>query len=397
MLHGDTPWSIAAQLRNADIDEYVDDRAAKGFTALLFEAPVVHFTADGSPNNIDGIAPFTSMSGSWNWSLNDPYWQRVDRIVNRCKGHGIACVINPAYLGYAGLQEGCDTKLLATPDSVLQDYGATLASRYTQGNVIWCMGGDANPDATLRAKQWQIVAGIRTVRTTDIITAHSAPGRPAFPTWHDQHGLNLNTAYPGDVAEVFSACLLEYARVGPLPFLMIEGIYEQERASRISAAGLRRQSYQSLLSGACGQFFGNNPIWHFESPNAPFSYSGTWRSNLNSVGSIEQAHVKKLFIECEWWKLEPKTETSFIVSSLGNGATRITAAAANDGSFGMVHIPSSQTLVLNTSALPGVHGKVRVRFYDPTTGAYSAVGTFATPGLLKVAVNGDRIVILDSD
>jgi hypothetical protein len=395
LLHGDTPWSIAAQLGDADIDEYVDDRAAKGFTALLFEAPVFHFTADGSPNNIDGIAPFTSMSGSWNWTLNDTYWQRVDRIVNRCRGHGLVCVINPAYLGYTGLQEGCDTKLLGTPDSVLQQYGAGLARRYAQGNVIWCLGGDADPDATLRAKQWQIVAGIRTVRTTDIITAHAAPGSPAYAKWHGQVGFNLNSAYPGDVADVYSECLDEYARSDPMPFFMIEGIYEQERALPIDASGLRRQSYQALLSGACGQFFGNSPIWHFESPNAPFSYRGTWWSNLNSVGSIEQAHVKKLIIDCEWWKLEPKSDTTFVVSPLGSGASRVAAAAASDGTFGMAHVPSSQTVVFNTSALSGVHGKVRVRLYDPTKGAYSVVGTFTTPGSLSVAVNGDRIVVLD--
>jgi hypothetical protein len=397
LLHGDTPWSLVSSLSDAEVDEYIDDRAAKGFTALLIEAPVFHFTPDGSPNNVDGAAPFTSMSGNWNWVLNNAYWTRVDRAVNRCKANGIAVLLNPAYLGYPGFSEGCEAEVSGSSDGTLQAYGAALAARYTQRNVIWCLGGDQDPNSTLRAKQWQIVTGIRSVRTTDIITAHGFPGSPGYSVWNGQTGFNLNTAYPDVTDATYTECATEYARSGPLPFIMLEHVYEQERGTPISAAGLRRQSYQALLSGACGQFFGNNPIWHFESPNRPYSYTGTWESNLDSTGSVQQQYVKQLFSAFEWWKLAPVTDTSFVTGSLSSGDSRICPAVAGDGSFALCWVPSSQTVNFNTNALTGIPGNVRIRLYDASAGTYStAHGSVAKTSSQNVATGGERVVVFDA-
>jgi len=53
----------------------------------------------------------------------------------------------------------------------LQAYGVFLASRYARGNVIWCLGGDRD-EPLLLEKQWNIVSGFRSVRTTDLVSAH---------------------------------------------------------------------------------------------------------------------------------------------------------------------------------------------------------------------------------
>lgn len=395
LVHGDTPWSLAAQLTEAEIAEFIDDRAAKGFTALLFQAPVIRFTADGSTRNRDGVHPFTDMSGSWNWELNDAYWRRVDVIVDRCRSLGMVCVINPAYLGYAGLEEGCDTELLGTPDARLRAYGAALARRYTQGNVIWCMGGDADPDDVLRGRQWQIVEGIREVRTGDVITAHGAPGSPARSRWSGSPGFNLNAAYPGDVADVHASCLAEFRRDPTLPFLMLEAIYEQERATPISEAHLRSQSYCALLGGACGQFFGNSPIWHFESPNAPFRYRGTWRSNLDSPGTVHQIHVRTLFSAYDWWKLRPTTDRSFLKSPSTIASKPVAAAMASDRTFAIVYVPGPGALEFDTTQLSGWLGSVRVRAYDPATGVYADIGVFGKSASQTVTAPREQVIVFD--
>lgn len=396
LLHGDTPWSLAVQLTDAEITTYLNDTAAKGFKAILFNA-IEHNFSSQTPKyqNVSGNNPFTSMT-DFSSGLNSAYWNRIDHIVNTAKGLNLACIINPAYIGYAGTEEGWDTELLAESDADLQTYGAALANRYTQGNVIWSMGGDADPDATLEAKQWQIITGIRSVRTTDIVTAHGAPGSGAYATWNGQTGFNLNTAYPGDIAAVYSECDTEYARSGPIPFVMLEAIYEQERGTPITAAGLRRQTYQALLSGACGQFFGNSPIWHFESPNAPFSYTGTWESNLDSTGRQQQVHVATLFNAYSWHLLEPKTGTELVTSSLSTGDTRICPALASNTTFGMVWVPSSQTVTVNMAAFS--ISSIRARLYDPTAGTYSTVSgsPFANSGTQNIATGGERIIVLDA-
>src|SRR5574343_716434 len=165
-LLGDTPWSIAVQLTHAQIDQYLEARAAQGFTAILWNA-IEHKFSSQTPayRNAYGYDPFTTMTDFA--SPNENYWRTVDYIVNRSRALGIVCVINPVYLGYNGGDEGFNVEVTAESAADLQTYGAWLARRYTQGNVIWCMGGDYAGNTTERDKQWHVVTGMRTVRTSD--------------------------------------------------------------------------------------------------------------------------------------------------------------------------------------------------------------------------------------
>lgn len=396
LIHGDTPWSIAAQLTDAQVLQYLQDRASRGVNTILFNAIEHNFTSQTPKyRNVDGVDPFATMT-DFGSALNSGYWNRVDLIVNTAKGLGMFVLMNPAYLGFSGTDEGWDDELLAESDADLQLYGQRLAQRYTQGNVGWCFGGDASPGATLKAKQLQILTGIRSVRTTDIVTGHSAPGAPAFTNWNGVAGYNLNSAY-ADVGDVYTACLTEFARTPTVPVFMIEAIYEQERIPAISAAGLRKQSYQALLSGACGQFFGNSPIWHFQASAYTFtSYGGTWQSNLNSTGSQHQAFVKQLFSAFAWQKLVPKTGTELVTTSLSSGDTRICPALASDGSFAMIWKPGSGNSTVNMAALSIT--SIRARFYDTTTGTYSTVtgSPFANSGTQVINWPGERVLVLDA-
>ena len=399
LIQGDTPWSLAVQLTDNQITTYLQDRARKGYSAILFNA-IEHWFTSQSPEykNVDGSNPFTSMT-DFASGLNSSYWARIDHIVNTAKPLGILCIINPAYLGFSGTEEGWDTEVSAESDADLQTYGAALANRYTQGNVAWCMGGDQTPGSTLRDKQWQIITGIRTVRTTDLVAAHGAPTDNVNTTWGSKTGFNLNTCYPGDDAtSVYPFCATAYAVSGPKPFLMLEAVYEQERGTPITAAGLRRQTWQALLSGACGQFFGNNPIWHFESPNRPFTYSGTWTSNLDSTGNANQTRVRELLERHQWWKLEPKTGTELVTTSLSSGDTRICPALASDGAFAMVWKPGSGAATVNMAALTAT-SSIRARIYDASNGTYSAVAgsPFSNSGTQSISWPGEGVLVLDKD
>lgn len=395
-LHGDTCWSIVGQLTNAEIDDYLDDREAKGFNALLLSAPEGYYTSQTpSYNNVDGVAPFNTMSPV-DWAdPNNTYWNRVDHLVDGALARGMVCVINPAYWGY-NLTDGWGSSVTGASDADLQDYGAFLANRYDQGNVIWCLGGDYASTSGNRDKQWNIVTGIRSVRTTDLVTAHpdSSEDDP-YAYWSGYTGFSLNNAYTYETAGdyVYEECALAYGRSGPIPFIYLEGKYDGSDGA--TAAMMRRQSYGSILSGACGQIYGNNPVWHFESSRWGESYSGTWHSNLDTTGAAEQAYVKALFTAFAWWKLEPKTDTSLVSSSLSTNATRLYPALASDGSFAMIYVPSSQTVTCVMSAL--TPSNVRARLYNPTTGTYSTVSgsPFANTGTQNIATGGERIIVLD--
>jgi hypothetical protein len=393
LIHGDTPWSLAVQLTNAEIDTYLIDRQAKRFNAILLNAIEHNFTSQTPAyRNVDGVDPFSSMTDFA--STLTAYWNRVDYIVNSAKARGMLVMMNPAYLGFNGGSEGWMAQVTAESAADLQTYGARLAARYTQGNVIWCMGGDYAGDTTERNKQWNIVTGIRSVRTTDIITAHGASTDTAFTLWSGFTGFNLNNCYPSS-GDVQAECATEYGRAGPVPYFMLEGRYEGEPDPAVSTSRIRLQAYMALLSGACGHFYGNNPMWHFESPWTLFPYSGTWESNLNSTGAQHMVHVKTLFDAYQWWKLAPQTGTTLVTSSLGSGDSRVCPALASDGSFAMVFVPTSQTVTIDKTAL--TVNPLRIRLYDPTTGTYSThTASTSNTGSVSVATGGERVIVLDA-
>jgi hypothetical protein len=281
----------------------------------------------------------------------------------------------------------------------LQAYGSFLAERYRQGNIIWCMGGDYDsPDSSL-AKQWNIVSGIRSVRTTDLITGHvmsdASNADDAYTYWHGYPGFNLNTTYGYETNGFYSYALAAqaYSRNGPLPFIAFEGKYENSDGA--TAAMLRRQSYCALLSGACGQIFGNMPVWHFGSPNWHERYIGSWQSNLNRFGSIEQQHVRRLFSAYQWWRLAPTTDGSFVRSELGTGAARVYPALADDGSFAMIWAPAAMTLQVDLSRLSV--DAPRIRLYRTTSGTYADLAE-APPqrrGVVRVVTDGECVVVIE--
>lgn len=393
LIHGDTPWSIAAQLVESEIDAYLDDRAAKGFNVILFNAIEHNFTSQSPAyRNASGADPFTSMTQFH--LLNEDYWQRVDYIVNGCLTRNIAVLMNPAYLGYAGGSQGWMSEITAESAGDLQTYGALLANRYTQPNVLWCMGGDYGGTTTERNKQWNIVTGIRSVRTTDIITAHNGPSASAYAAWAGFTGFNLNSAYPY-AGDVYSACDAEYARTGPIPFFMIEARYDGEPDPPVSVGRVRLQAYTSILSGSCGHFYGNNPVWHFESPNTLFNYSGTWESNLNTTAGQDMVHVKDLFDAYAWHLLVPQTGTTLITTSKGSGDSRIVGARASDGSFAMVFTPS-QNFTINMTAL--TPSSVRARWYNTSDGTYATASgsPFPNTGTQAFTAPGERVLVLDA-
>lgn len=400
LIHGDTPWSISAQLTNAEITTYLNDRAAKGFNTILFNAPEPYYTSQTPTyRNVDGNDPFTSMT-DFASGLNSAYWSRVDHIVNSAKALGMLCIINPAYSGYStGSADGWGAAIDAESAGDLQAYGAALANRYTQGNVIWSLGGDLNAaDTALRDKQANILTGIRSVRTTDIVMGHhNQDGNDAYPVWSGTTGWNLNIIYGWETEGryVYTMAATAYSRSGPIPFLGFE--FKYENGSGYTESMLRRQSYGSILSGACGQLFGNNPIWYFSATILEPDDLNDWTTYLDSTGSVQQQYVKALFAAYAWWKLEPKTDTSLVSSSLSTNATRLYPALASDGAFAMIYVPTSQTVTVVTNALSGVAGNVRIRLYDPTDGTYSVhQASVAKSSGQSVATGGERVIVVDA-
>ncbi len=385
LLQGDAAWSLIVQLDDADLEEYLAARQAKGFNTLLVNLVEHHF-ADQPPKDAFGNAPFTT-AGDFS-TPNPAYFAHVDAVLERARAHGFLVLLAFAYLGYNGGNEGWYQELSAESAAVLRGYGAFLGARYhDQPNIVWVAGGDYNPPNKDIVRQ--LVDGIRSADTGHFITVHCSRGTGGLEYWAGETWIDLDTVYSG--ADAASPSAAAYAR-SALPFFLIEAYYEHENG--VSPAALRGQSYGALLAGAMGQIYGNGPMWCF-GPADCFNWTGppAWKPELDSRGARDMAVLKSLFDSVPWPSFTPTTN---LVTTGGSGAV-----ASLGGGVALVYVPTSRAMTIDVSKMPGT---TRALWVDPVSGARTAAGgPWAPTGTQGVPApgqnaggDGDWVLLLDS-
>ena len=214
------------------------------------------------------------------------------------------CGSLPAYLGYGGGDEGFFREIKAGGREKLRAYGRYVGKRFRDlPNLVWMMGGDYTPEAP---DQWvvnDLAEAIREEDTAHLMTAHHSPEGSAVGAFGEQAWLTVNNFY-GYEKTLFRPMLAEYRRQPVRPYVLVETTYEGEHDSTPDV--IRRQAYWAMLSGAGGQFFGNNPIWHFDGPGL-FPFKLTWQQALDAPGSRDIALLRELFIHLPWQQLAPES------------------------------------------------------------------------------------------
>lgn len=396
LMQGDSPWSLMVQLTREQVDQYLDDRRARGFNTLLVNLIEHHFS-NNPPRNAYGQAPFLT-PGDYG-TPNEQYFAHVDWVIQRAADKGFLLLLVPSYLGYGGGDQGWYQEMVANGTTKLREFGRYLGRRYAGfSNILWMHGGDYNPPN--KALVREIALGIREFDTRALMSAHCAPETAAAEYWGGESWLQINNVYTYNA--VYSASLAQYGRSDQMPFFFLEGRYENE-AGEGTEQRVRVQAYHALLSGATGQVFGNNPIWHFNAPNGLYPTSLSWQQALNGRGSQSMTHVRTLFAPRPWWTLQPDASNALLTAGLSSGQDRAVAARATDGSFAIAYMPSVRTVTLNLAQLAGP--RVNARWYDPASGTYSAVAgsPFLASGsqTFRPAGNntsgfGDWVLVLES-
>lgn len=394
LLHGDTAWSLLVQLSREDVNDYLEDRHARGFNTLLMNL-IEHKFADNPPRNWYGDPPFLA-PGDFS-TPNEAYFAHADWVIGRARELGFVVLLVPAYLGYGGGDEGWYQDLIANSAAALRGYGTFLGQRYRDADhVIWTHGGDYDPPD--RSVVRLIADGIHAPIPGRLATAHGARETVPADFWAGESWLTLNNVYTG--GPVFSAALSQFQRPGPVPFFFIEGIYENEQSSTI--VRIRTQAYHALLSGAAGQVFGNNPIWSFDGPRI-YPTNLAWREALDGPGSRSMSHLWTLFSSHAWWTLVPDAQNDLLTAGLGDGQQRAVAALSADGGLAIAYVPTQRDIRINLSMLAGPN--VDAHWFDPSSGGETPVAGFPVPagGSLDLATPGanssgagDWVLVLQS-
>jgi hypothetical protein len=379
LLHGDTAWSLIAQLKQTDVDLYLEDRRARGFNAILVNL-IEHKFSSNAPDNAYGHPPFLT-PGDFA-TPNELYFAHADWVLRRAAEKGFLVLLVPSYLGAGGSEEGWYQEMVGNGPAKLRQYGRYLGHRYRGFvNILWVQGGDFNPPNKDLVRA--IANGIRELDDRVLQTAHCVHETAALEYWQGEPWLQVNTVYTYE--PVYSASLEQYSRRERLPFFVIESAYEGGK-EYASLQRVRAQAYHAVLTGAAGQVFGNNPVWHYDGPGIrPMAM--TWQQAMQSPGAQSMTQLRKLFEGLSWWTLEPDMNRTLLTGGFGSGQQRAVAARAADGSFAILYVPRPRQVTLNLGRLAGP--KLIARWYDPSTGQFSQVdgSPFAAAGSRRFRQN----------
>lgn len=394
LIHGDTAWSIITALSKAEAEQYLANRAAKGFNALIIN--LIEHKFNG-PATRDGDMPFTDLRDLT--TVDEKYWAHADWVLRKAAEYGFVVFLAPLYLGAKTPKndEGWLIEALASGLRSCREYGRFLGNRFKgQDNIIWMMGGDRNP-GDAQEHVLQLVRGIKEFDNGHLFTAHPAPEFFTPEVYGFGGWLDFNTTYTYGI--VHRNLLVDYNREPATPFVLIESIYEGEHNA--TPVQVRRQAYWAILCGACGQFLGNNPIWAF--------WAG-WQAAMDAEGSRSMVHLKQLFLSRDWQTLIPDqysrrpwfeldlaAEKRAVIGGLGEqrGLDFLAAACTSDRSTLIAYLPTPRPVVVDLARLSGE--RKCCWWYDPRTGQAQSAGDVTGQGTLELAPpgEGDWVLVID--
>jgi hypothetical protein len=374
----DTCWLLFQRLDHDEVDEYLKDRVAKGFTVI--QSYVIRGLSERHPDgnrSLLGESPFVDCDAT---RPNEAFFKYVDYVVNRANELGLIM----------GLVTAKSWHVNKTPEQVFNEqnaytFGRFLGERYKNNAVVWYPGGDSVPgkdDAI-----WVAMAkGLRDgCGGTQLISYHGS-GQTSSSTWyHRADWLDFNTIQSGHNfrSDSYAFVSNDFAMSPAKPTVDMEPAYENHPTGagkpRVDAHKVRTQAYIAMLAGAAGHAYGSLDLfWFFKKGDGPFPRDGfmDWRTAMNYPAAGQMRAMRRLFEQRPWYELMP--DQSVLASDSGTGPFRVVAARAQDGSFVIAYAPEGKPLSINMDKVSGK--AVKAQWYDPREGTWTHIGAFPNTG-----------------
>jgi hypothetical protein len=407
---GDTAWSIFNHPKPEDVDIYLNDRAAKGFTVIQGVIALWDYTRH---TNADGQLPF--VNGDLG-QINEAYYKNVDSILDKVEAHGMYMAILPYWHKNAGDR-------LATGDTPekMQAYCKFLAQRYARRNVFWILGGDSTAAGEAGAKIQHItdleaqglIEGAKDAGVDKIMISYHPTGRQSSSFWfHNSPWLDFNSIQSGHFIHTTNFRLVadDFSKPPAKPVLDMEPGYENitdglvrnnTNATRIAATDVRRSAYLAVFAGAAGHTYGCGEVYEFWSPETRGPLPGwgaglPWRESLKLPGSGQMQYLRYLI------ESRPMLDRVPDQSLLAGGdlpvLKRVEATRARDGSYAFIYTADGKPFTLQTNNLSGK--KLVAWWYDPRTGKAKRFGSFARTKAREFTppssgIGNDWVLVLD--
>jgi hypothetical protein len=419
---GRTAWFITS-ISQADHRVFLDDSAAKGHTAIEFHAVNHDPRGNNAPFGGNGALPFLKRldGGNWTGALtygnidaeapdfttpNAAYWTLVDDILDYAASKGQLAFMFPAYVGYAGGDQGYMQELVANGPAKIHAYGAFIAGRYaSRGNIVWMMGGDMGTfTSEQNAVEQALLDGLKSVagQQSTLFSAEWSSESIATDQVPFGSAMSLNGAYSwsGDVSNQGRR---GYAFVPVEPAFLLEEPYDEEGPdgngyNPSATQPVRRFQWWGWLSAVGGYISGNGYVWLF---------TPGWQGHLDTQGAKDMARLDVFAGSIAWQDLVPSGLGGMgtIVTAGGGSVSSpdyVAAAATPDGKLLVGYVPPAHSGTI-TLAMTTLSGPSRARWFNPTTAAYTDIadnlpntGThvFTPPGDNGTG-SSDWVIVLD--
>lgn len=359
----DTQWPLFWHYTFEEACEIIDDRAARGFTAILVIA------AEKNQPNRAGNAPFADLVGL---EAGEAYFAHADRVLDHAASRGLAVYLGPLWWKYYFRRASAEG---------IAAFGRWIGRRWRhRANLIWVLGGDLWFRRRDRRRFRALAEAIREGGAAQVMSWHPRSGVPwrnfgrsSGDYLHDEPWLAFNSVQAhASGGRMVERMLADHARTPTKPTILIEAWYFWTRLWKIypihqQALGVRRSHYQARLGGGSfGEGYGAYPFWHWRSTPEE------WRRALRDQPAATQiaTHMRACLEAVPWWRLEPDRRGAILVGGRGRsrGWDRAVAGGAPDRSVAVVYLPSHRAVEID---LGWFAGDVRARWFDPTDGSYS--------------------------
>jgi hypothetical protein len=386
----DTAWTIFKRLTREEIDQYLENRARKGFTVI--QAYVVRGLALA---NRYGERP---LMGYDPCALNEGFFSHVDYVVRTANDKGLVMALVPTFgehvqAGKLFTARGRQNEAIFTRENAYR-FGALLGERYRDECVMWLLGGDRNPIRNLQV--WQRMAeGLKDACRGSHLVSFHGPGHTSSSYWfHDQDWLDFNTIQSAHERDVPNYVYVAHDRcLTPVkPTMDIEARYENHRdmgplpGTVIDAHQVRTAGYWAMLAGAAGHGYGENDVRQFardddmltiddySHPSLPPTTS--WQVAMDLPGAWGMMWLRRCMERYPWHRLEP---IRYAPGSDSAGSEEYVACARDiNGEFAVAYLTGHGHVNVRLSALGIDAGSLSV--FNPRTGEETKIGDLPTGG-----------------
>lgn len=381
----DTAWELFHRLDRDDAERYLRNRAQRRFTVIqavaLAELDGLHVP------NAYGERPLIDNDPT---RPNEAYFAHVDWIVRKANSLGLYVGLLPTWGDKWNKKWGTGPEIFTLENA--EAYGRWIGARYKDAGVVWIVGGDRPIESDLHRN---IVAAMaRGLRAGDegahLITFHPTGGHGSAEYFHDAAWLDFNMRQNGHTAEFtgrYDQTRVDYDRTPSKPVLDGEPIYEDHPVSfnakqfgHSIASDVRRPLYWNLFSGAFGHTYGHHSVWQMWTPgrqpvNNPLL---PWQEAIDQPGAAQMQHGRALLESRPFLTRVPDgtivVETGIPTAMPGTGRYHFAATRDEAGTYAMVYAPVGRPFRVRMSAIAGA--QVRAWWFNPRTGAATAIGTF---------------------